>query len=56
MLDPGLEDKVVLITGANHGIGAARAFAVQGAALRRVLRRSRLKNLEPRTDPRLNSQ
>ena len=35
MIDPGLKDKVVLITGANnpHGIGAgiARAFAAQGA-------------------------
>lgn len=33
MIDPGLEGKVVLITGANHGIGAAaaRAFATQGA-------------------------
>ncbi len=33
MIDPGLKDKVVLITGANHGIGAAAAlaFAVQGA-------------------------
>lgn len=33
MLNPGLQDKVVLITGANHGIGAAaaRAFAAQGA-------------------------
>ena len=33
MIDTGLEDRVVLITGGNHGIGAAtaRAFAVQGA-------------------------
>jgi 3-oxoacyl-[acyl-carrier protein] reductase len=33
MIDPGLEGKVVLITGANHGIGAvaALAFAAQGA-------------------------
>ncbi len=33
MIDPQLENKVVLITGANHGIGAAsaRAFAAQGA-------------------------
>jgi 3-oxoacyl-[acyl-carrier protein] reductase len=33
MIDPGLENKVVMITGANHGIGAAaaRAFARQGA-------------------------
>lgn len=33
MIDPQLEGKVVLITGANHGIGAAtaKAFAVQGA-------------------------
>lgn len=32
MIDPGLQNKVVLITGANHGIGAAtaRAIAVQG--------------------------
>lgn len=35
MIDTGLTDKVVLITGANHGIGAAtaKAFAVQGAAV-----------------------
>ncbi len=33
MLDPQLQNKVVLITGANHGIGAAtaKAFATQGA-------------------------
>ncbi len=33
MIDPGLEGKVALITGANHGIGAAaaRALAAQGA-------------------------
>jgi 3-oxoacyl-[acyl-carrier protein] reductase len=33
MIDPNLKNKVVLITGANHGIGAAtaKAFAVQGA-------------------------
>ena len=37
MIDPGLKDKTVLITGGNnpHGIGAAtaRAFAAQGAAV-----------------------
>lgn len=35
MIDPQLDGKVALITGANHGIGAAtaRAFAAQGAAV-----------------------
>ena len=35
MIDPGLHDKVVLISGANHGIGAttAKAFAAEGAAV-----------------------
>jgi 3-oxoacyl-[acyl-carrier protein] reductase len=37
MIDPGLKDKIVLVTGGNnpHGIGAAtaRAFAAQGAAV-----------------------
>lgn len=33
MIDPGFQNKVVLITGANHGIGAAtaQALALQGA-------------------------
>jgi 3-oxoacyl-[acyl-carrier protein] reductase len=33
MIDPKLDDKVVLVTGANHGIGAAtaKALAAQGA-------------------------
>jgi len=33
MIDTGLKDKVILITGGNHGIGAAtaKAFAAQGA-------------------------
>jgi 3-oxoacyl-[acyl-carrier protein] reductase len=32
MIDPGIKNKVALITGANHGIGAAiaKAFAIQG--------------------------
>jgi len=35
MIDTGLKGKVVLVTGANHGIGAAtaRAFAAQGASV-----------------------
>ena len=31
MLDTGLEDKVVLITGANHRIGAAGGARIRGA-------------------------
>jgi hypothetical protein len=35
MIDPGLRDRIVLVTGANSGIGAAtaHAFAAQGAAV-----------------------
>jgi 3-oxoacyl-[acyl-carrier protein] reductase len=35
MIDPGLNEKVALITGANHGIRAAtsRALAAQGARI-----------------------
>jgi 3-oxoacyl-[acyl-carrier protein] reductase len=35
VIDPGLQNKVVLITGANHGIGAAtaQALAAQGAVV-----------------------
>jgi 3-oxoacyl-[acyl-carrier protein] reductase len=50
MIDPGLQDKVVLVTGANnpHGIGAAtaEAFAAQGASVFITFLRSRPERAE----------
>lgn len=34
MIDTGLKDKVVIVTGANHGIGAATALAFAGEGAR----------------------
>ena len=55
MIDPGLDGRVALVTGANHGIGAsiARALSAQGAKVFATYLRDYLRTREddPGTPP-----
>jgi 3-oxoacyl-[acyl-carrier protein] reductase len=56
MIDTGLQGKAAIVTGSNHGLGAAsaRALAAQGCAV--LLNYQRLPERDRRHDRRLPNQ
>jgi 3-oxoacyl-[acyl-carrier protein] reductase len=51
MIDPGLRDKTALVTGANHGIGAATARALAGYGVKDIITYSRRSTTAPTVLP-----